>query len=298
MIQINLIRDHKIAKTAAPRAGGAGFKLSIPKLPFNVGMVAAALLFVVVVAGCILAYTFQQGAIRLTNRKIKSDSLKIDSLKVLNTKVQQLKKSKDDFEAKLNEVSVINNGRFYSARLLELVNRCLPNHMWLTLISEDQGKTVVEGVTFSNLIVVELMDNLKTSRCFENIELTQTSKIEIEGRDLVKFNISGSYDPQVSTPSPANAVPADPLQPSKITLNWNKTPKANGYVLNVAANDSFNNLLVNQKLGDTTSYTVNSGLIPGTRYFWRVQAYNDYISAYSEWSNPMPLNVAGGKGQK
>ena len=298
MIQINLIHDQKIAKVAASRPSGAGFKFALPRLPFNVGMVAAALLFIVVIVASIVAYTWQQTDVKITNKKIKTDSLKIDSLRVLNIKVQELKRAKDEVEAKLNEVNLINQGRFYAARLLEVVNRCLPDYLWLTLLSEDGGKVTLEGSTFSNLIVVELMDNLKSSRCFSGIELTQTSKADIEGREMVKFSLTGNYNPEVPKPSPSYAMPQDPKQPAKLTLGWSRVSQATNYIIHVSASDSFNNLIANQHLGDTTSFTVNSGLEEGKKYFWRVQAYNGYISAGSDWSNPMPLFIGGGKGNK
>lgn len=298
MIQINLIHDQKIAKVAAPRSSGAGFKFALPRLPFNVGMVAAALLFVVVVVASIVAYTWQQTDVKLTNGKIKKDSLKIDSLNNLNVKVQALKRDKEEIEAKLDEVSRINKGRFYAARLMEVVNKCLPEYLWLTLLSEDAGKVVVEGTTFSNLIVVELMDNLKSSRCFSGIELKQTSKLTVEGREMVKFSITGDYNADVPKPSASFATSQDPNQPGIITLGWTGISQATNYIIHVAPNDSFNNLIVNQHLGDTASYTISTKLDEGQKYYWRVQAYNTYISAFSEWSNPMPINIGGGKGKK
>lgn len=298
MIQINLIHNQKIAKVAASRSSGAGFKFALPRLPFNVGMVAAALLFIVVVVASIVAYTWQQADVKITNGKIKKDSLKIDSLNNLNIKVQALKRDKEEVEAKLNEVNRINQGRFYSARLMEVVNKCLPDYLWLTILSEDAGKVVIEGTTFSNLIVVELMDNLKSSRCFSGIELKQTSKLVVEGREMVKFSITGEYNADVTKPSPTFAISQDPNQPGLVTLGWTRTSQATNYIIHVAPNDSFNNLIVNQHLGDTTSYTIGSRLEQGEKYYWRVQAYNSYISAYSDWSNPMLLNIGGGKGKK
>jgi len=298
MIQINLIRDQKIAKVAASRSSGAGFKFALPRLPFNVGMVAAALLFIAVVVVSIIAYGWQQTDINLTNREIKKDSLKIDSLRILNLKVQELKRNKEEVEAKLNEVNFINQGRFSSARLMELMGQCLPNYLWLSLITEEEGKVTIEGTTFSNLIVVEFMDNLKDSRCFTGIELGQTSKVEVESRDLVKFSLTGQYNPEVYTPSPDFAIAQDPRQPGKLTLGWSRVSQATNYVINVAASDSFTSLIANQRLDDTTSYTVSSGFETGKKYFWRVQAYNRYISTGSEWSRPMAIYIGEGKGKK
>jgi type IV pilus assembly protein PilN len=297
MIQINLIRDQKIAKVAA-RSSGAGFKFALPRLPFNVGMVAAALLFIAVVVVSIIAYGWQQADINITNGKIKRDSLKIDSLRILNLKVQELKRNKEEVEAKLNEVNLINQGRFTSSRLMELVARCLPNYLWLTLITEDDGKVSIEGTTFSNLIVVELMDNLKDSRCFTGIELGQTSKVDIDQRELVKFSLTGQYNPEVYSPIPAFAMAQDPSQPGKLTLGWSRVNQATNYLIHVAANDSFNNLITNQRLDDTTSYTVSSGFVSGKKYFWRVQAFNRYTSTSSEWSPPMTILIGEGKGKK
>jgi hypothetical protein len=81
----------------------------------------------------------------------------------------------------------------------------------------------------------------------------------------------------VPVPPPApTANPATNVTSSGFTANWSAVSGANGYLLDVATDEYFEEppfVCHNLNVGNVTSYAV-TGLTPGTTYYYRVRAYN------------------------
>ena len=77
-------------------------------------------------------------------------------------------------------------------------------------------------------------------------------------------------------PTIPNAQAASNVSSYTFDANWFPAFGADGYYLDVASDNGFNNMLPgynNLDVGDTSSYTV-SGLSPETAYYYRVRSYN------------------------
>jgi hypothetical protein len=100
--------------------------------------------------------------------------------------------------------------------------------------------------------------------------------------------------------SPTNGAVNVPFSPF---FDWNTSPTAQYYRLQVASSASFNNILL-----DSSGITVTelqsppAVLITGTQYFWRVNASNSNGLSTGDWSvpfnfttvnGPIPLSVSG-----
>jgi hypothetical protein len=93
-------------------------------------------------------------------------------------------------------------------------------------------------------------------------------------------------DPLPSVPTlnfPSNGQVDVSLMP---TLEWNASTNTNSYSLQLATDNGFSNLVVDQTGITNTSLVVPSNLLQDTQYFWRVNATgNSGTSAYSDtWS--------------
>lgn len=79
---------------------------------------------------------------------------------------------------------------------------------------------------------------------------------------------------------PPNGAVAVPLN---VTLDWNSSPGATSYRVQVSTNSGFTTTIVNQVTGSTTQYTIPSGVLQNnTTYYWRVNATN--AGGTSPWS--------------
>ncbi len=88
--------------------------------------------------------------------------------------------------------------------------------------------------------------------------------------------ISGNSNTIVLATIPPDpiAVAATTIQQTAFTANWNASTSATGYVLDVgdATFSSFLSGYNGLSVGNVTSYTVNTGVNPGTTYYYRVRA--------------------------
>ncbi len=193
MIQINLIRDRKVEKVAGSRPAGGGLKLSLPHLPFNVGVLAGVLGVLAVLIIIALTMISQKAQISSLDSKIKNYNEELVKLAGPKRLVDDYLKKQADVNIKLNEIISIDKNRFYTIKLLDALSNSLPDYLWVTVFKEDKGNVNIEGLTFSNLIVADFMDKLKGTGYFSDVELNQTAKTDQDGRELVKFVISSKY---------------------------------------------------------------------------------------------------------
>lgn len=197
MIQINLIRDRKIAKVAG-KAAGPGFKLALPQLPFNLGILFSVVAFAVVLLVIGLTFVSQRARISQLKKQIDSHNTELVKLSGPKRLVDEYVAKQQEVNTKLNEISSIDKGRFDVVKVMAALGGSMPDHLWLTQSTHDGGKITMEGVTFSNIIVADFMERLKASGYFNTVELAKAEKTEIEGRELVKFSLSAA----VSIPAP------------------------------------------------------------------------------------------------
>lgn len=78
--------------------------------------------------------------------------------------------------------------------------------------------------------------------------------------------------------SPAKGTTDEPLNP---VLSWNSVSTANKYMLQIAADSSFSNVIYNDSTITSNSKQVGP-LTPATQYFWRVNARNN--AGVGNWS--------------
>ena len=83
---------------------------------------------------------------------------------------------------------------------------------------------------------------------------------------------------QVTTgPSKPSALEPSMIQTNAFTANWAAVPEATAYYLDVATDDSFNNILPSytaKSVGNVTSHVVDQSLLPHTAYHYRIRSGN------------------------
>jgi len=197
MLQINLIRDRKISKVAAPKsAGGGGFRIPIPRIPgLHLGLVLSSLAFVVVLGFVIGIFLQQKAQIGILQGKITQYNAELAKLAGPKRLVEEYLKKEADLNTKLSEISSVDRGRFKLARLMDGLSQSLVDNVWLTSFAEDGSTLRIDCLTFSNLIVADFMEKIKSTGYFTSVELSQTEKTVIEGREVVKFSLSCGINP-------------------------------------------------------------------------------------------------------
>ena len=149
--------------------------------------------------GIILAVIVPLGAMFLL-QTTKLNTLKSDiavaeqesrRLKPQIQKINQLMRKREELNLKLNLVRNLNRERTVLVQLLDELALQLPAHLWMTkFIQNGPQSLTLEGRTFSNLVVADLMSRLERTDLYTNVDLTVAERELIEEEPVIKFALT------------------------------------------------------------------------------------------------------------
>lgn len=135
-------------------------------------------------------------------RKIKKTKNDIQVAKQELVKLQpevelvvSLEKKQKELNILIDLVKNLNMNRSLMIHIVDEINKNLPDYMWLTDLNIASGIINISGVTFSNLIVTQFMQNLENSNYISNITLIETKYVNVEDHNLMQFSLRGTVHP-------------------------------------------------------------------------------------------------------
>lgn len=156
------------------------------------------------------------------------------------------------------------------------------------------GRKFDPALTFSSLDETEkqkydrrlkylrgLMETILESLCGDTtIEITEAeifrelNKFD-ENTDVIGCNLAFNYNPADDNDAPVVpfALTATSIATVQFIANWQKV-RADKYYLDVSTNSSFTALVVTNRDCGNFDYSLVTGLVSGTTYYYRVRAYN------------------------
>ena len=199
MIRINLLPQDEAPSQRT---------FNLPK----VGSVVPLVAVIAVVAGLALAFTYQSRRIADLGTTIAGEEAEARRLAPEIAKVQSLNRERDEVNRRLDVITQLDRDRYFRVHLLDELNRALPQHMWLTVIEEQGGnRFAVEGVTFSNFLVSDILQNLSRSPYITSVDLVVAEKGLINDVPVVKFKATATATRQPAGVTGAAAVDGTPI---------------------------------------------------------------------------------------
>jgi type IV pilus assembly protein PilN len=189
MIRVNLLPREEKAKRKA--AAPIDLKIGDMVLPAVV-MGAAAL----VILGSTMSQRTRQAGLEKSIQQVEAESR---ALAPQIARVNQLAQERAELDLRMGIISKLEKGRTQSVRLMDELARCVPDHLWLTGVSQDAGNHLqLEGVTYSNLVVSDFMSRIERSQMFSNVELAVAERGQVTDKSVVKFSVSCTVNPDKS----------------------------------------------------------------------------------------------------
>jgi Tfp pilus assembly protein PilN len=141
-------------------------------------------------------------SVRLRHLRGEIASLKAEAIDLapLIQRIDQLTRERELTLKRLAVVESLDQDRLSRVRLTDELSKRLPDYMWVTGFSEQNGSVVLNGVTFSNLLVAELIRTLERSVHYDQVDLVVAQRGTIDNRAVVNFTISARRQ---TTPDPA-----------------------------------------------------------------------------------------------
>jgi type IV pilus assembly protein PilN len=189
MIRINLMPfEERGQKTRRPQSAKKSGGLGAMLLP--IAIIAGVLVLIV---GTIVQ---QQAQIHLLTSEVAKVEQESQSLAPQIAMVERLAHERADLDLRLSLIDQLSRGRFDQVRMLDELDRAVPEHMWLaSLVPAGGDQFSIDGVTFSNLIIADLMIRLDRSPMFSNVTLASATHGVMDERDVVQFKLTMNVTP-------------------------------------------------------------------------------------------------------
>jgi type IV pilus assembly protein PilN len=190
MIRVNLLPREEKAKR---KSASAPVDLKIGDMVLPAIVLGAAAL---VITGSTMSQRSRQAGLEKSIQQVESESR---ALAPQIARVNQLAQERAELDLRMGIISKLEKGRTQSVRLMDELARCVPDHLWLTGVSQDAGNHLqLEGVTYSNLVVSDFMSRIERSPMFTNVELAVAERGQVTDKSVVKFSVSCTVNPDKS----------------------------------------------------------------------------------------------------
>lgn len=190
MIRVNLLPREEKAKR---KSSSAPVDLKIGDMVLPAIVLGAAAL---VITGSTMSQRARQAGLEKSIQQVDAESR---ALAPQIARVNQLAQERAELDLRMGIISKLEKGRTQSVRLMDELARCVPDHLWLTGVSQDAGNHLqLEGVTYSNLVVSDFMSRIERSPMFSNVELAVAERGQVTDKSVVKFSVSCTVNPDKS----------------------------------------------------------------------------------------------------
>jgi type IV pilus assembly protein PilN len=190
MIRVNLLPREEKAKR---KSASAPIDLKIGDMVLPAIVLGAAAL---VITGSTMSQRARQAGLEKSIQQVDAESR---ALAPQIARVNQLAQERAELDLRMGIISKLEKGRTQSVRLMDELARCVPDHLWLTGVSQDAGNHLqLEGVTYSNLVVSDFMSRIERSPMFSNVELAVAERGQVTDKSVVKFQVSCTVNPDKS----------------------------------------------------------------------------------------------------
>jgi len=177
MIRINLLPREDSPKTR---------NLVLP----SVTSFAPLVLVIIAVGGMTVMSIYQNQKIRALEQMIADEEAESRRLAPEIAKIKRLDQQRQDLNQRLDVITNLDRDRYFRVHLLDELNQALPENLWLVRFENGGGDTyAIEGVTFSNFLVSDFLQNLADSPYYEGVNLEVAERGDIKDVEVVRFKL-------------------------------------------------------------------------------------------------------------
>jgi type IV pilus assembly protein PilN len=181
MIRINLLpsEERKTRRT-----------ISMPSISGG-AMVWTSAAFIVYIAALFGVWTLQGRTISDLDSKIVEAKEESARLAPQLAKIRKLTQEREEVNRRLAVIASLDRDRYLRVQMLNDLAMDLPANCWFTTLTEQGGTRItVDGITFSNYIVADLMNNMEGSDRFSEVALVIAEEGQIDEHKVLKFTLN------------------------------------------------------------------------------------------------------------
>jgi len=142
-------------------------------------------------------FVLQTARIQSLNESVSLLEQEAQSLKPRVELVRQIGSQTAALDQRLDVIRGLNRDRSLPVRMMDQLAAQVPANLWLTRFKQTSPRSVqLEGVTFSNLVVADLMSGLEETSLYDQVELVVASREALGEIDVTRFTLTAALTPQ------------------------------------------------------------------------------------------------------
>jgi type IV pilus assembly protein PilN len=151
----------------------------------------APLVLVIAAAGLMTVMSiYQNQKISTLEQVIADEEAESRRLAPEIAKIKRLDQQRQDLNQRLDVITNLDRDRYFRVHLLDDLNRALPENLWVVRFENTGGDAyAIEGVTFSNFLVSDFLQNLADSPYYEGVNLEVAERGDIKEVEVVRFKL-------------------------------------------------------------------------------------------------------------
>jgi len=202
MIRINLLKPEakearEPVQPGLPKAAKERKRASFGTIVF--------LLLLVSLAGY---YFYQHWQIQKEKQLIAQAQQEKNQLQYVVAKLEEVKLQKANLEMKINLIRQLKANQDIAVRIMDEINRRIPDYVWLKDASFDGQTMKIKGEAISNNLIADFITNLQRSKTFGQVNLIVSTQKTQGGVVYLEFDMTVPVNkPQVEQPQAAKPKP-------------------------------------------------------------------------------------------
>ena len=165
-------------------------KISLPSI--SGGVMVWTVVVLVLYAGVVASVSaLQMKKVGELENKITEAKEESARLAPQLAKIRKLTKEREEVNRRLGIIASLDRDRYLRVQMMNELSVSIPTNCWLTTVAEQGGTNIeIEGVTFSNYIIADLMNNLDKSKRFGRTALKVAEEGDIEDHRVIQFTLN------------------------------------------------------------------------------------------------------------
>ncbi|MBM3285852.1 MAG: hypothetical protein FJY88_00655 [Candidatus Eisenbacteria bacterium] len=186
MIRVNLLLEEERERHDRPAL------LKVPRRGFWLTLA----LSIAVLAPIVGIGVMQRYKIATLKEDIGLAEAEARRLKPQIERIQVLMKERQDLNQRLVTIQDLGRDRYLPVQMMDEIAAETPEYLWFTRVEQKApGAIELEGMTFSNTLVAELMMRLEERDIFQDVALSVSERAKVGDGKVVRFVLTSSVKP-------------------------------------------------------------------------------------------------------
>ena len=152
-------------------------------------LIAGGSLLFVVLVGIAIWWHYLDTTISEKVATITKKEKTVDELQVIIDQVMKYEKDRDVLQNKLNTIETLKKNQKGPVRLLDELNRRLPEQVWFTNLQSAGNLITIRGKSLTQTSIGDFMGAIDSSPFFHDVKLKVSSLINEAGREIYEFEL-------------------------------------------------------------------------------------------------------------